>query len=110
MLLLNSLLNNSFQASLTNSKFNTLEEKNNIQPKTTTTYTATKNCIMIIIANVKATNSGKVLISVNNLEVRNDSLSGSQNYIDTITLPLVQGDVVSINIDSALVSEYRIFA
>ena len=65
---------------------------------------------MIIIANVKATNSEKVLISVNNLEVKNDSLSGSQNYIDTITLPLVQGDVVSINIDSSLVSEYRIFA
>lgn len=65
---------------------------------------------MIIIANIKATNSGSVLISVNNLEVRNESLSGSQNYIDTITLPLAQGDVVSIKIDSALVSEYRIFA
>ena len=65
---------------------------------------------MIIIVNIKATNSGSVLISVNNLEVRNESLSGSQNYIDTITLPLVQGDVVSIKIDSVLVSEYRIFA
>ena len=65
---------------------------------------------MIIIANIKVTNHGKVLISVNNLEVMNDSLSGSQNYIDTITLPLAQGDVVSINIDSGLVSEYRIFA
>lgn len=97
-------------SSLTNRKFNTLEEKNDIQPNTTTTYTATKNCIMIIIAKVKATEAGKVLISVNNLEVRNDSLSGSQNYIDTITLPLAQGDVVSININSGLVSEYRIFA
>lgn len=65
---------------------------------------------MIIIAKVKATEAGKVLISVNNLEVRNDSLSGSQNYIDTITLPLAQGDIVSININSGLVSEYRIFA
>ena len=90
-------------------RFNTLEEKNEIQPKKTVTYTATKNCIMIITANIKASTSGKTLVSVNNLEVKNDSLSGSQNYVDTITLPLVQGDVVSINIDSILVSEYRIF-
>ena len=92
-----------------NTLFNTLEEKNEIHPKKTVTYTATKNCIMIITANIKANTAGKTLVSVNNLEVKNDLISGSQNYVDTITLPLVQGDVVSINIDSLVVSEYRIF-
>ena len=90
-------------------RFNTIEEKKEIPIRKTVTYTATKNCIMIINANIKVGQSTKITISVNNLEVKNDSLDGSLRYIDTITLPLVQGDVVSIYIDSNLVSEYRIF-